>query len=209
MPRQVDATGRRDAIAAATMAVVRQEGFAAVTVRRVADQLGTSTTAVTHYLRSRDDLVRLAVGGLLAQRRADAERAVAGADHDGALRSLIEWATSDVTVADQRVWLDLVSGGHTDPVLRELLDEFNAWWDTMLARMAARWVKDRCGDLSARQLADVVAVIVDGTIVAAFEGQPWSSTRVARTRDLLLAPLGLVAAVEQQATATRRAAPRA
>lgn len=184
MPRHVDAAQRRTAIAGAALRVVHQEGFAAVTIRRVAAVLGASTTVVTHYVGSRDDLVRLAVGSLLERRQVEAEAAVAAAPEGRRVRRLLRWAALDVPTGDQQVWLDLVAGSRADPVLRTLLDGFNAWWDDLVA-----------ADLGADAdpaVHDAVGVIADGLVTAAFDrGEPWTPARIEAALDRLLGPLGL------------------
>jgi AcrR family transcriptional regulator len=50
--------GRPD-IAAAAMAIADREGFAAVSMRRLARELGVGTMSLYHYLRTKDDLLEL------------------------------------------------------------------------------------------------------------------------------------------------------
>lgn len=61
MPIQVDVDQRRRDIAEATFAVAARDGLPAVTLRSVAAELGTSTTAITNYLPTRADLLVNAV----------------------------------------------------------------------------------------------------------------------------------------------------
>ncbi|HJG47134.1 TetR family transcriptional regulator, partial [Corynebacterium variabile] len=57
MPREVDTSARLQRIADATLAVAREQGTRAVTLRAVAKELGGSTTLVTNYLKTRADLI--------------------------------------------------------------------------------------------------------------------------------------------------------
>ncbi len=61
MPIQVDVAQRRRTIAEATFAVAARGGIQAVTLRSVAQEMGTSTTAITNYLPTRADLLVNAV----------------------------------------------------------------------------------------------------------------------------------------------------
>jgi len=192
LPRHVEVGERRAAIAGAALRVVREEGFAAVTIRRVAEEMGSSTTAVTHYVEGRDDLVRLAVGSLLERRQAEAEAAIAATRPEKQLRRLISWSALDVSEADQQVWLGLVADGRSDPVLRELLDGFNHWWDDLVSRAAEAAVGTQTDPVRVAAVADAVDVVADGLIVAAFDhGKPWPRERIEATLDRLLGPLGL------------------
>ena len=57
----------REQIAAAAIAVADAEGFAAVSMRRVAGELGVGTMTLYHYLRTKDDLVALIDDALMAE----------------------------------------------------------------------------------------------------------------------------------------------
>jgi DNA-binding transcriptional regulator YbjK len=63
--RQQRGRERRDAIVAATLAIVEAEGLEGVTHRRVADAAGVPLAATTYYFSSKDDLVQAAMGRLI------------------------------------------------------------------------------------------------------------------------------------------------
>src|SRR5205823_341014 len=54
-------------IAAAAMAVADAEGVDAVTMRRVADELGAGTMTLYHYVRSKDELIALVVDQMMGE----------------------------------------------------------------------------------------------------------------------------------------------
>jgi AcrR family transcriptional regulator len=56
----------REQIAAAALAIADAEGFAAVSMRRVATELGAGTMTLYHYVRTKDDLVALMDDTLMA-----------------------------------------------------------------------------------------------------------------------------------------------
>lgn len=183
MPRSVDPDARRAAIADAVERIAAREGFAAVTVRAVATHLGASTSAVTHYVRSRDELIGLAVERVVTARREQVEAAVAGLPPGPALRALLEWVVAGPGEAAHRFWLAMVTGAQEDAVLRAELDGFNAWWDGVVGRLVA-------GAPEAAVLADAVDVVVDGLVVAGFEGvAPWPPQRRRAVIDAVLGPL--------------------
>lgn len=57
----------RAAIAAAAVAIADAEGFEAVTMRRVAAELGAGTMSLYHYVRGRDDLLDLMDDAVMAE----------------------------------------------------------------------------------------------------------------------------------------------
>ncbi|MFW6597708.1 TetR/AcrR family transcriptional regulator [Propionibacteriaceae bacterium Y2011] len=68
MPKFVDHDARRRAIADAVIELAATEGLPAVTLRRVAGQLGGSMGAVQYYFSSRDEMLDFAHGHLAARR---------------------------------------------------------------------------------------------------------------------------------------------
>lgn len=188
MPRTVDHDARREAICDAVVTIALEDGFAAVTIRRVAALAGASTSVVTHYVAGRDELLALTVRREGARRREQIEEAVGGLAGGPALRAAVEWAVLGATEATHRTWLALLVGAQSEPVLRAELDAFNRWWDRLLRRHA-RLVGPTP---DARVLIDVLDAIVDGLIVAGFdEGAGWSLARRRRALDAVLVPLGL------------------
>lgn len=195
MPRAVDRDERLDLISDAVASVASQRGFDQVTIRAVAEHAGASTSVVTHYVASRDELLRLAVRRLVARRRADVTRVVDVADDGGAaggaaaLRAVAEWAVLGAPEPDHRLWLALVTGAQRDAVLRDELDAFNDWWDGLLRDLARRTTADPD---EVGRMVDAIDVIVDGLIVTGFDaGRAWSSRRRGDVLTLLLAALGL------------------
>ncbi|MFD0362132.1 TetR/AcrR family transcriptional regulator [Nocardia sp. GCM10030253] len=187
MPRQVDHAARLAAIGDAVLAIAAEQGFGAVTIRAVAEHIGTSTTAATHYVNNRDDLLRTAIGREIADRRAQAEDAVGTAHGAAGLRALIEWAVLEPSAHAHRVWLALVVGAHAEPVLRTELDSFNAWWDQRVHTLLTE-----SGAAGSAAVIDLLDAVADGLVVTAFdEGHPWPPARRKRVLTLLWQTLGL------------------
>ena len=57
MPREVDANLKRSKFVDATWRVIRREGLAAATLRRVATEASCTTGALTHYFSNREALL--------------------------------------------------------------------------------------------------------------------------------------------------------
>lgn len=189
VPRQVDRSARLDTVRDAVVGIATQEGFAAVTIRRVAARAGASTSVVTHYVHSREELLRTAVQGEVAARRAQVEAAIEGRSGASAIRAIVEWAVLGPGAGGHRFWLALVVGAQTEPVLREELDGFNRWWGALLARCSAQMAPQ---PTDPAVLVDALDVVVDGLVLAGFEERAaWPAERRRRVLDALLDPLGL------------------
>ena len=57
MVRRTDHNERREAFAAATLRVIMRAGVGGLTVRAVAKEAGFTTGALTHYFRSKDQVL--------------------------------------------------------------------------------------------------------------------------------------------------------
>ncbi|MCM6773493.1 TetR/AcrR family transcriptional regulator [Nocardia sp. CDC159] len=176
MPRQVDRTARLALVADAVVALAVDHGFPAVTIRAVAERIGASTSAVTHYVGGREDMLRIAIRREVDARRAQGEAAVGDARGMAALRALLEWAALVPDERTQRFWLALVVGSRDDPVVRAELDAFNIWWDALLRNLLADTaIADH------DTAVDVLDVLADGLVLTGFdEGRPWSAARRSR-----------------------------
>ncbi len=187
MPRQVNHEARRTRIEDAVISIATESGFAAVTIRAVANHIGASTSAVTHYVDNREALLRNAIRKELDIRQKDAETAIIGLDDSAALRALIEWAVLGSDEQTHRRWLALVLGAVTEPVLRAELDRFNDWWDEQMYQRIAR-----VRPADPLVAADLLNVLVDGLIVTGFDaGHLWPSGRRARLLDTVWRALDL------------------
>lgn len=76
----------------AVLAIAADRGFTAVTIRAVAERIGASTSVVTHYVPSGDELLRRAVRREIGARKTQAETVVAGLTGAAGLRALVRWA---------------------------------------------------------------------------------------------------------------------
>lgn len=175
----------RDAVAT----IAATQGFREVTIRRVADAAGASTSVVTHYVRSRDELVRSTVRREIETRQGQADAAVAGLRGAAGLRALAEWAVLGPGEQSHRLWLAVVVGAQSESVLRAELDAFNAWWSDLVQGLV-RELDPPPADPAG--LVDALDVIVDGLVLNGFEASdPWSPRRRRTVLEALLTPLGV------------------
>ncbi|MGW4896329.1 TetR family transcriptional regulator [Kitasatospora sp. NPDC004240] len=186
MPRETDHDARREALCDAVVAIARRDGFTAVTVRAVAAALGASTSAVTHYYASRDELVAAAVRRELAAIEGRVTTAVGPRTGAAALLAFLGATVADAPAGDRDLWLSVVEGARRDAVLRRELAAFNAYWDGRVARHTAEAQPD-----PARRalLADTVDLIGSGLTALAVEDATWDAARRHALIEALLAPL--------------------
>lgn len=186
MPRQTDHGARREALCAAVCEIARRDGFHAVTVRAVSAALGASTSAVTHYYASRDDLVGAAVRRELDAFRETVAAAVAGRHGTDALLALVTAAVVTAPGEARGLWLGIVEGARRDAVLRRELAGFNAFWDARVARHAAEAAPD---PVRRAALVDAVDVVTSGLVSLSFEDEEWDEPRRRALVAGLLGPL--------------------
>jgi AcrR family transcriptional regulator len=173
VPRTVDHVERRESVARAARAVIARDGLDGASVRRVADELGSSTTAVTHYFASREELMAAAIGDAY---RAAAERMAARADATAGSPLATLAATLEETLPldaerrdEARVWLAFWAGAAVGDRLREVQRAGYATWRDLVARLlreAARAGELRDG-VDPRSEGERLLLLVDGLTLQA------------------------------------------
>lgn len=125
MPKIVDHEERRADIADALWAVVRREGYAAVSVRSVAAETGRSTGSLRHYFSTQAELTAFAMTSLVERVQVRVQEAVRAAgtapDLEALARVIDEVLPLDAQRhAESEVWLAMVAAARTDEVLHGL-----------------------------------------------------------------------------------------
>lgn len=131
MPRHVDHDRRRADIARVTLDLLAEGGVTAVNFRAIAERLGGSTTIVTHYYRTREELLND-----IAQRSVESWHAeLAGLEKEAAspaerLAILLMWLlpTSRSGLREERARINLLSSQLVGQSHRRA---FTAWDDTI------------------------------------------------------------------------------
>jgi len=178
VPRAVDHDTRREELCDIVVDLAARDGFTAVTIRAIAAASGSSTSSITHYVTSRDELIALAVRREISRHQGRIGSARQG-DGIQALRTIASAAVLGTTERDQRLWMAIVTGSVHDPVLARELDDFNRWWDEIAAEtLGAIGLSPEV----AANFADMVDVIVAGLITTTFESPThWTPERRERT----------------------------
>ena len=161
MPKRVDHDERRAELAELTVRVIEAEGAQSATLRRIAKEGGFTLGVITHYFRTKDELVALAFEWLAERSAAALEARLAAAS--GGRARLVAALEHMVPVNGEAsypgVWLALGSGVRRSDPLAALHRAYYARW--------RRTVRDlvraaKCRPMSAAALAEAVDLLVTG-----------------------------------------------
>ena len=191
VPKIVDHAQRRDEVAAVAAHLFASAGIDGSTIRDVAAAGGWSTTMVTHYFATKDELLLHTLASSVAQGAAD----IIDAQRSGtdALRAIIEQTLplDEVRAFRWRLWLTFWGRAIGSDALTEIQRERQE----ELVRSFAAALRDRPGndDRAARSLeARRLAALLDGvSIQAVFAPDLWSpEQQLAHFSDVLTAVPG-------------------
>ena len=120
MPAKVDADDRRRQLVLAAAELIADEGINALTNAKIARRISGSTTMVTHYFRSKRELVLDTYQTMASRARARLEQAMRGSDDPLAacLHALLP--LDDPTRLEWRVWLAYQGMSVGDPELTRI-----------------------------------------------------------------------------------------
>ncbi len=182
MPRHVDMGSREREIQAATLRIIARSGVNGVTIRRVAGELGASTSVITHFTRDKDELLARAVAGALEDFRCEVTALISTAEDP--LWAVIDWSLDADTSG---VWPALVLATATDvsPTVSSLVRVFDSWWTDTIGQLVAVRLID---GLSQNDAADAIGVVADGLTLAR-DTASWSAQHRRFIARILIEPL--------------------
>lgn len=152
--------GMPEQVIEATLRIIEVGGIKDVTVRRVAEEIGRSTTVITHYFPTREHLLEAALGTSFAQSKVQAMQYIEGSEDK--LWAFMEWS---VSAQHRRVWLQLVAAylAGLEPHVATLVDEFIDWWEEQLIKLLeGRVLPGR----THQELSDIIGVVVEGILLS-------------------------------------------
>jgi AcrR family transcriptional regulator len=144
----------------ATLRVIEAGSVKEVTVRRVAQELGRSTTVITHYFPTREALLDAALSKSFSLSKEQALSHI-NQSEDG-LWNFLNWS---VSAEHRKVWLQLVTAylAGLDPQISKQIDEFIDWWDAqLLGLLEGRVAAGR----ERQELCDMIGVVVEGILLS-------------------------------------------
>lgn len=190
MPRHVDHADRRREIAEAAVHVLAHKGLAGLTIRAVAEQLGGSVTLVTHYYRSREDLINdLALQLTDSWTDAVVELDSSAADPRGRLESLLLWALPETEeqMVIERARLQLLAAREEFPDAGSVF----ARWDGYMRSQFREHLRDLVEPDRVERTVDILRAVVTGITFEAYQ-HGWSMERQRTVLFEALAPTGLL-----------------
>ena len=153
---------RRDEIVRATLRLVAAKGFAGVTLREVATEVGVVHGLIRHYFTSRDELVAAAFDFAVTSELASDRALLDGLDPVAALAGWLAATPED----HYRVWIDAWSEAPRTPPLAAALDRHHRDCERILTSVIERVVDAGLG-ASADPAADsrLLTAVADGVAV--------------------------------------------
>jgi AcrR family transcriptional regulator len=204
VPRYVDHEQRRKEIVNATNQVVAEEGLRGLTFRAVAERLGGSTTLVTHYFSSQEELLKGLATSLVESWSAELEELESeSADPFNRLMILLEFLLpiDDEGWMEERARINLLAEQILGAETRFLFDR---WEETV-----REWLRNHLrGMVPKRDLemrVDALRVLTNGLTLSAIEHpERWPAEHVKRVLRLGVRDMGIA----PKARARRKAATR-
>lgn len=178
MPKIVEPTQRREAIADALFVIVLGQGFAKVSLRAIADETGLAIGSIRHYFTTSEGIVRFALETLVARVSArlqerlstllpmlESESLTAEEAKEATVELLAELLPLDeVRRRESVVWLAFEEAARTDPALADVFETSVRGSRALMARtleaMSRREVLHV--DLDVDLEVDALAALVDG-----------------------------------------------
>lgn len=162
MATRLDPAERRDQIIAATLRLVARDGFAGVTLRDVAAEVGVVHGLIRHYFATREQLVAAAFDAAV---RAEAVQDEELAEQLEPVAALADWLTTTPR-EHYLVWIDAWSEAPRNPELHAALTRHHRDSDLRLARIIERNVEAGVATSSdAEADARMLTALVDGVAV--------------------------------------------
>lgn len=182
---------RRRRVIDAVVNVIAREGLDAATIRRIAAEVGYSTTIITHYFSDKHDLLLSAyrmVGEFSAERF---EEVVARDPADLVTYLLSMSARDEATMALWRAYIAIWDKSLRD---KKLAAELRSWTEETLGRIELfiENIRPECPDR--RDVATRLIAMVHGiSIQRLFDRESWPTERI---RDVLMSEVELLLGVK-------------
>lgn len=156
---------RRGELLGRAVQIARTEGLSAVTLRRVAADLGVTPGLVSHYFAAAEQLTAAAFRAA-AQQDLDAANARVQAQPTASTKilALIDYMLADDGDDGSALWLETWTLARRNPVLAAEADELTAQWVARIADIVAAGVE--AGEFTVDGRVDAVArrvlTLIDG-----------------------------------------------
>jgi AcrR family transcriptional regulator len=158
-----DREAKSGELVAAARAVIARDGYAGASLRKVAEEAGATTGAVSYYFENKEAMVTAVAEALFDEY--DAWLAAQGdrADPKSLCEELLSWTTSGAG-EPWLVALQLVVGARGDPALARVIERRNGRFMKNMAAVLAKGQREGVirDDVAADVLADQLGAMADG-----------------------------------------------
>jgi TetR/AcrR family transcriptional regulator, transcriptional repressor of bet genes len=175
-------TGARERILEAAIEVLKSDGYAGLTIAKVAAVAGESKPLVVYHYGSKQGLVQAAGRAIAEMITGEVLAAVDGASTVEAVIRGVDTGVERVLDRDERVarlYFDLAAVSVVDPAIRETIAEVNEQWRVVLIQLLTD-ASDGVPAGRARVLALMVIAGVQGMTLERIERGPTAERKRAR-----------------------------
>jgi AcrR family transcriptional regulator len=191
MPRYVDREDRRSQIVNATLDVLAKEGPSGLNFRAVAGRMGGSSTVVTHYFGTKQELLDALVENLARWPTEVQELEVGVDDPSERLRLFLRWLLpcDEQGLRDETARINLI--GERDTRVRT--EHLFAAWDQNVRSLLTRHVEELVPARRVPAVVDVLRSATNGITLSTVEHpDEWPADRQFAVLDEILAAFGLL-----------------
>ncbi len=175
-------TGARERILDAAIEVLKADGYAGLTIAKVAAGAGESKPLVVYHYGSKQGLVRAAGRAIAEMITDEVLAAVDGARTVEAVVRGVDAGVERVLDRDERVarlYFDLAAVSVVDPEIRQTITEVNEQWRVVLVRLLTE-ASDGVTAARARVLALMIIAGAQGMTLERIERGPTAERKRAR-----------------------------
>jgi len=206
VPRFVDPEQRKNAIIDAASRALAEEGYARFTLRSLARRMGGSSTLVTHYFPTKDEVVSALVDRALAEAEVKSGELAGIEDPHQRLHAVIEYflPLDDDALTQERVRVALASHRGSEPAL----DDFFARMEPGMRDLFRLGLRGLVKPKDVEGLVDVIRAWTNGVVLSVVEHpEIWTPERQLAALELFMNMLPIPSlrssAPTRQRTSTR------
>jgi len=185
VPRYVDPEQRKNAILDAAGDALAEEGYARFTLRSLARRMGGSSTLVTHYFPTKDELISALVDRVLAEAETKREELKAIEDPHDRLHAVIEYfmPLNEEELTQERVRVALASLKGSEPAVEDFFARMEPGMRELFRVGLNGFVKPK----DVEGLVDVIRAWTSGVVLSAVEHpEIWTRKRQLAALDLFM-----------------------
>lgn len=191
MPRQVDHKERKQQIMTATVRVLGERGVRGLSFRAVADELGGSTTMVTHYFPTQAELIAGLADSMVFDWNAEVSELEVGVENPyDRLALLLEWfvPTTTENLLEERARIAILAERLVGAPTEKNLDA----WEEKARSLIRSHVKEIVPKNEVAQRVDMLRAMTNGLVLSVVEHPDhWTKKRLLKALRQSIKDMGL------------------